>query len=173
MKKVLVIAFTIFCSLLPSYAQSRISTTNWKTCSTAQYSIKYPSNWERSINGTQVIFMQHRINDYDFMPSVNIIVENRKRTESTYYLAQGTYDKMKNLGITVGSASINSVSVAGLSGHSWSCNIMMNGFNLYEIQYIIKKSDNTTFIISAMVETNKKSTQLKIVDTMLSTLSIN
>lgn len=148
------------------------TTSNWPSYNGGSYSIKYPNNWEASSRGNQLILMQKRTNDDDFMPNINIIVSTTKRTESTRDLATIAYNQVKNTGITTGSVSIESATLAGLSGHSWTTAVTMEGFRLLEKQYIVKKSDNTTYIVSIMIEQSKKSSQLNTANTILGTLSI-
>ena len=148
------------------------STSNWRSYNGGVYTIKYPTNWEASSRENQLILMQKRTNDYDFMPNINIIVSRQKRTESTRDLATIAYNQVKNTGITTGSVSIEGATLAGLSGHTWSTAVTMEGFKLFEKQYIVKKADNTTYIVSIMVDQSKKSSQLSLANTILGTLSI-
>lgn len=148
------------------------TTSNWRSYNGGVYTIKYPANWEASSRENQLILIQKRTNDYEFMPNINIIVSRQKRTESTSDLATIAYNQVKNTGITTGSVSIESATLAGLSGHTWSTAVTMQGFKLFEKQYIVKKADNTTYIVSIMVDQSKKPSQLNLANTILGTLSI-
>lgn len=172
MKRFIFSFLLIVVSIVPVFSQSSTSTTNWKKYDDGAYSIKYPNNWEATKRGNQLILMQKRTNDYEFMPSVNIIIAAQKRTESTRYLAEGAYNQVKATGITSGNVSYETITLAGLSGYSWATPVSMQGFRLYDKQYIVKKSDNTTFIVSYMIEESKRSPQLKVINAILSTLII-
>lgn len=172
MRRYLFFFFFVAISTVSVLAQSNINMSNWKKYDDGTYSIKYPNNWEATKRGDQLILMQKRTNDYEFTPSVNIIIAAQKRTEKPRYLAEAAYKQVKSTGITIGNASYETTTLAGLSGCSWATSVSMQGFKLYDKQYIVKKNDNTTFIVSYMIEESKRFSQSKVVNDILSTLII-
>ena len=111
--------------------------------------------------------MEGQKNDYDFRPNINIIVSNKKWRESTAYLAEQTSQNNRRLIRSYKQLSTSNDVVLG------KCSFSVQGYQLKADQYIVKRTDNTTFIITATMENCKYSEQNKLVQSILKSLIIN
>ena len=145
-----------------------------------KFSITYPSTWEKVQQdveaGTKttisIQIMEKRKDDYSFSPNINIIVSKDKRIESTGYLAEISHKQLINANIDCELIGIYNCSLGGHSGSLLKQNLVLNGFKILQHQYIIKKEDNTTFIITAAMDYDKYKTQETIIDEILSSFII-
>lgn len=153
-----------------------------KQFSNKYFSIKYPSSWQivqeenQATNNTAVSLqiMEKQKNEYDFRPNINIIVSNKKWIESTAYLAEQT---SRNNSITIPNykqlAIFNNASLGKCKGNLLWYSFSIQGYYLSGKQYIVKKSDNTTFIITATMDSDKYNEQITTIQDILRSLIIN
>lgn len=161
---------------------SQQSTILDKQFSNKYFSIKYPSSWQivqeenQATNNATVSLqiMEKQKNEYDFRPNINIIVSNKKWSESTAYLAEQT---SRNNSITIPNykqlAIFNNTSLGKCKGNLLWYSFTIQGYHLRGNQYIVKKSDNTTFIITATMDSSKYNEQITMVHDILESLFIN
>lgn len=161
---------------------SQQSTILDKQFSNKYFSIKYPSSWQivqeenQATNNTAVSLqiMEKQKNEYDFRPNINIIVSNKKWSESTAYLTEQTSHNNK---IAIPDykqlAIFNNVSLGKCKGSLLWYSFTVQGYSLRGNQYIVKKSDNTTFIITATMDGSKYNKQTKTIHDILESLIIN
>lgn len=153
-----------------------------KNFSNEYFSIKYPSSWqiiqeEKQVTNNTAIslqIMEIQKNDYDFRPNINIIVSNKKWKESTAYLAEQTSQNNKRLIPSYSQLSIsNNIVLAKCRGSllQYSCSIQ--DYQLEVNQYIVKKTDNTTFIITVTLDGLKYAEQMTVAQSILKSLIIN
>lgn len=153
-----------------------------KQFSNKYFSIKYPSSWQivqeenQATNNTAVSLqiMEKQKNEYDFRPNINIIVSNKKWSESTAYLTEQT---SHNNRIAIPDykqlAIFNNASLGKCKGSLLWYSFTIQGYYLRGSQYIVKKSDNTTFIITATMDSDKYNEQTKTIHDILESLIIN
>lgn len=128
--------------------------------SNTKFSIRYPSNWEivqenaRATDNTSIAvqIMQRGTNDYDFRPNVNIIVSKDKHTEATATLARISYNQVKELGFATNFIDIHECQINGKKGSVAEYIASVDGYKLHIYQYIVKKKDNSTFIITMTLD---------------------
>ena len=148
--------------------------------SSDKFSITYPSTWEKVQQnvdtGTKttisIQIMEKRKDDYSFSPNINIIVSKDKRTESTDYLAEISHKQLTNANIDCDLIGIYNRSLGGYNGSLLKQTLVLKGFKILQYQYIIKKMDNTTFIITASMDYNNYEIQETTIDEILSSLII-
>ena len=116
--------------------------------------------------------MEKRKDDYSFSPNINIIVSKDKRTESTDYLAEISHKQLTNANIDCDLIGIYNRSLGGYNGSLLKQTLVLKGFKILQYQYIIKKMDNTTFIITASMDYNNYEIQETTIDEILSSLII-
>lgn len=145
------------------------------------FSIKYPTTWQivqddnHVTNNTNVSvqIMEKLKNDYNFRPNINIIVSKKKWTEPTSYLAQNTIAQNKQI---MNSYKLleqsNNISISNCQGSLIDYTFNIQGYKLHGIQYIVKKKDNTTFIITVTSDAAKHSKQKVIADAMINSLKL-
>lgn len=152
-----------------------------KSYSSSKFSLKYPSSWQivqddECATANTVISLQimaKQINDFDFRPNINIIVSRYKRTESTNQLALGSYKSMVNAGINIRLVKQPSpITISGLSGSVIEYVMYIEGYPIRGIQYILKKADNTTYIITSSLDNDKLSIQRRISDNIINSIRI-
>lgn len=146
--------------------------------SNSKFSIRYPSNWEVVQENAQVTanttiavqIMQRGTNEYDFRPNVNIIASKYKRTETTASLARVSYNQAKELGFATNLIDIYDCQINGNNGSIAEYIATVDGYKLHIYQYIVKKKDNSTFIITMTLDHNnlrvQKSLSHQIVDSI-------
>ncbi len=153
-----------------------------KQFSNKYFSIKYPSSWQiiqeenQVTNNTAISLqiMERQKNDYDFRPNINIIVSNKKWRESTAYLAEQTSQNNRRLIRSYKQLSTsNDVVLGKCRGSLLQYSFSVQGYQLKADQYIVKRTDNTTFIITVTIENCKYSEQNKLVQSILKSLIIN
>ena len=136
--------------------------------------MNYPSNWEivnedantvRDID-ISVQVMQKRTNDTDFLPNVNIIKSPQKRTEPALELARITLNQLMQV-VSIEDVTSDAVEVSGCKGVIVTYKAELQGFPLEWYQYIVKKTDNTTYTITCTIDQTKRSTQKPIVDAIV------
>ena len=146
-----------------------------KIYSNAFFSINYPSSWmivqddnQITTNTTiSVQIMEKKITDVDFRPNINIIVSSRKWKESTSDLASQSSKNNKQQIPQYKKLGIGETHISNNKGSLLEYTCIIQGYKLHGNQYIIKKSDNTTFIITATTDESKHREQMKIVDAIL------
>lgn len=151
-----------------------------KQYSNKYFSIKYPSSWQVVQDDNQVTantsisvqIMQIAENDYDFSPNINIIVSSKKWQESTEYLAQQSANSSKEALSTYNKIGISNTYIDNCKGSLLEYSLSISGYKLYGNQYIVKKSDNTTFTITATTDYNKHSMQIVEVVAILKSIHI-
>lgn len=145
------------------------------------FSIKYPSSWhiiqdeQRATKNTTVSLqiMEKQKNEYDFCPNINIIVSNKRWSQSTSWLVEQTSINNQHLIPSYRTLSINNnVYLSNYKGSVLRYTFSMQEYNLNGDQYIIKKPDNTTFIITATTDSNKYQEQIKLIQSILYSLII-
>lgn len=148
--------------------------------SSDKFSITYPSTWEKVQQdveaGTKttisIQIMEKRKDDYSFSPNINIIVSKDKRIESTDYLAEISHKQLINAGIKCELISIENCKLSNFEGSICKQIVILNGFEILQYQYIIKKQDNTTFIITAAMDNSNYESQEDTIKEILSSLII-
>lgn len=152
-----------------------------KQYSNKYFSLKYPTSWQivqednqvTSKTNISVQIMEKQKNDYDFSPNINIIVSSKRWKEPTSYLAEQTiYQNRKLLDSYHMIRQKNDIIINNCKGSSIEYTFNMQGYILRGIQYIVKKQDNTTFIITATVDDNKETKQNDIINNIINTLII-
>lgn len=152
-----------------------------KEYSNKYFSLRYPSLWQivqddNHLTETTVIslqIMQKQLNDYDFRPNINIIVSATKWTEPTSYLARQTADNNKRVIPNYVVIDMrNDVKIDGCNGTLLSSRIEYQGFKMRSDQYIVKKADNTTFIITATTDNAKYQKQSAVIKKILDSMVI-
>lgn len=117
--------------------------------------------------------MAKQINDYDFRPNVNIIISKEKREESTNQLALMTYKGLVKSGIQSKVVKLpSSITISGLKGSVVEYVMELNGYSIRGIQYVLKKTDNTTYIITSSIDNGKVNSQRKINDLIINSIKI-
>ncbi len=151
-----------------------------KQYSNSYFSIHYPSSWQVVQDENQatakttiaVQIMQKRTNDVDFCPNVNIIISGRKWSESTATLASQTAINNKKVVHSFKKVRISDTKISGYRGSLLEYTCPIDGYNLRGRQYIVKKPDNTTFIITATTDNKKDTEQVKVVKSILNSIVI-
>lgn len=144
------------------------------------FSLKYPSTWQIVQDNNQatatttisVQIMEKKKNDVDFRPNINIIVSATKWTEPASYLAQQTSQNNRKVVSTYKQLSISDTEISGCKGSLLSSSMYLQGYSMRSDQYIVKKSDNTTFIITATTDSNKYQSQMAVINEILKSLVI-
>ncbi|WP_297066899.1 PsbP-related protein [uncultured Duncaniella sp.] len=148
--------------------------------SNSKFSIRYPSNWEvvqenaqATVNTTIAVqIMQKVTNEYDFRPNVNIIVSKDKRTETTASLARVSYNQASKLGFTTNLIGIRDCQVNGKNGSIAEYIATVEGYKLHIYQYIVKKKDNSTFVITMTLDHNNLGTQKSLSQQIIDSIKI-
>lgn len=149
----------------------------WQKYNGETFSISYPSSWEKEIENystsigevnINLIIMQKSSSPYDFRPNINIIT-GQKRSESTYELA--LISKRQNSTFATVYPPV-SVIVCGLPAHRIDYTFSYQGFSMFGRQYIVKKIDNSVYIITLTVDKNKMQTQLPVAESIFKTFRI-
>ena len=160
---------------------SNSTPSNLKLFSNQNFSIQYPNSWEIVAENKKVTeqttvsvqIMEKQKNDYDFRPNINIIVSSKKIAESTSTLVDATIAQNKKVFPTYRLINKNdNISLSGCKGSRVEYSMTVQGYKIQSIQYVIKKSDNTTFTITATLDANKYNEQKTIITTMCNSLKI-
>lgn len=145
------------------------------------FSIKYPTTWQivqddNQVTGNTTVsvqIMEKLKNDHDFRPNINIIVSKKKWSEPTSYLAQNTIAQNKQIMDSYHLLEQNDdIYINNCQGSVIDYTFNIQGYKLHGIQYIVKKKDNTTFIITATTDAARHSKQKVIANTMINSLKI-
>lgn len=150
-----------------------------KLYSNSYFHLRFPDSWEIVQENNQVTnktnisvqIMEKRVNEYDFRPNINVIVSSRKWKEPTSYLAQQTINQ--NQQVLDGYHLIrkkDNIVLSKCNGSSIQYTFEVQGYTLHGIQYIIKKQDNTTFIVTGTADNTKE--QQNIIDSIIKTITI-
>ena len=152
-----------------------------KQYSNNYFSIKYPNSWQivkddnKVTNSTSVSvqIMEKQKNNHDFRPNINIIVSDKKRIESAITLANITISQHKQVmpAYQLLNKDVN-VILSNCKGCKIEQQFSIQGYKLQNIQYTVKKKDNTTYIITATMDANKYSTQISILNQIINSLII-
>jgi (2Fe-2S) ferredoxin len=152
-----------------------------KQYSNEYFSIKYPTTWQivqddNQVTGNTTVsvqIMEKLKNDHDFRPNINIIVSKKKWSEPTSYLAQNTIAQNKQIMDSYHLLEQNDdIYINNCQGSVIDYTFNIQGYKLHGIQYIVKKKDNTTFIITATTDAARHSKQKVIANTMINSLKI-
>jgi len=151
-----------------------------KQYSNAYFSLNYPSSWQIVQDDNQatantaiaVQIMEKQSNNIDFRPNVNVIVSSKKWTESTSYLAKQSSQNNRQIVSTYRQIGIYDKQIGNCKGSLLEYTISINGYTLHGRQYIVKKSDNTTFTITATTDERKDKNQMKLVNAILNSIEI-
>lgn len=149
-----------------------------KHYSNAYFSLNYPSDWhiiqeENQMTSNTTIslqIMEEEKNEYDFRPNINIIISPYKFEEPTYVIAQQASKNMEGFFSDYKHLGISSVTIGGYSGSVLETILGMNGYRYRNNQYVVKKRDNTTFIITAASDVAKHKEQMATIDKILKTI---
>lgn len=145
------------------------------------FSIRYPTTWQIVQDDNQVTkyttvsvqIMEKMKKSHDFRPNINIIVSQKKWSEPTSYLAQNTIAQNKQI---MNSYHLleqsDNISISNCPGSLTNYTFYIQGYKLHGIQYIVKKKDNTTFIITSTTDAAKYSKQKVIIDAMINSLKL-
>lgn len=152
-----------------------------KQYSNEYFSIKYPTTWQivqddNQVTGNTTVsvqIMEKLKNDHDFRPNINIIVSKKKWSEPTSYLAQNSTTKnrqiMDNYHLL---AQRDNISISDCKGSLVDYTFSIQGYKLHGMQYIVKKKDNTTFIITATTDAAKHNSQKVTTDEIINSLKL-
>ena len=148
--------------------------------SNAYFSLHYPSSWIQAGNQVQVTentsiavqIMEKKKNDVDFRPNINIIVSNKKWEENTSYLARQTSQNNKRLIPSYKLLGISDTQISGCKGYLLKSTFELQGYTLCSNQYIVKKADNTTFIITITTDNKKHKQQMQLINEILKSIRI-
>ncbi len=148
--------------------------------SNSKFSIRYPSNWDVVQENAQatdnttiaVQIMQRGTNDYDFRPNVNIIASKDKRTETTASLARVSYDQARKIGFATNLIGIHDCQVNGKGRSVAEYIATVEGYKLHIYQYIVKKKDNSTFVITMTLDNNNLGTQKSLSQQIINSIKI-
>lgn len=146
----------------------------------SKFSIRYPSNWDivqenARVNDNTTIavqIMQRGTNDDDFRPNVNIIVLKDKRTETTTLIARVSYNLARKLGFATNLVGIYECQISGLNGSVAEYVATVEGYKLHIYQYIVKKKDNSTFVITMTLDHNNLGTQKSLSQQIIDSIKI-
>ena len=148
--------------------------------SNSKFSIRYPSNWDIVQENAQVTdnttiavqIMKQGTNDFDFRPNVNIIASKDKHTESTASLAIRSYNQARKLGFATSLIGIRDCQVNGKDGSIAEYIATVEGYKLHVYQYIVKKKDNSTFIITMILDHKNLGTQKSLSQQIIDSIKI-
>lgn len=150
-----------------------------KVYTDGKISINYPSSWEIVKQNTKattnttiaVHIMEMNTTDYDFCPNINIIFSKRKWTEPTSQLAIISYNQAKEASFTDSLIGIYDCEISNCKGSVIEYIALVDDFNLHFYQYIVKKKDNTTIIITMTLDQDNLNRQIitaqKIIDSII------
>ena len=145
------------------------------------FSINYPTSWQivqddnKATNRTSISvqIMEKQKNGYDFRPNINIIVSKKKWREPTSYLVKNSVIQSKKIMNTYHLLNQrDDVCINKCNGSLVDYTFNIQGNKLHGIQYIVKKEDNTTFIITATTDAGKHSSQNTIIKSIINSLII-
>jgi hypothetical protein len=162
------------------FGNGSLNTKLDKEYSNKYFSLHYPSSWEIMQEENQVTerttvslqIVEKQKNDYDFRPNINIIIANKKWEESTSYVAEQVSKGYINIFPGYKKLKIMDARIDNCKGSVLQYSYTMQGYFLRSDQYIVKKADNTTYIITAAMDGNKYQQQKAIIQEILNSIKI-
>lgn len=147
--------------------------------SNSDFSLYYPKSWSivqenAKANAHITIAIQvmaQNVKDYEFAPNVNVIVSQDKHSESTDVLARISFKQLKDAGIPCKLIGITPCNLNGCRGSVVEYTAKIQGFTLRILQYIVKKSNNKTFTVTATIDNAKLSTQKNTAQKIVNTFT--
>lgn len=174
--------FTVdFSASCPTKIEGMASSVLEKQYSNKYFNLKYPSSWQIIQDDNQVTnntaislqVMEIQKNNHDFRPNVNIIVSSKKRMESASELTRVTIMQQKQYFKDYRLIrQTNNVVLSKANGCMIEYQFNVQGYLLRGIQYIVKKPDNTTFVITGTMDAYKYDKQLDIIEEIIKSLII-
>lgn len=151
-----------------------------KNYSSDKFSLNYPETWEirlenvLSTSNTAIALqiMEKRKDDYSFAPNINIIVCKTKRIESTNYLAEMSHKQFLSAGFKSDLINIEDCMISGCKASRCKQIVVLEGFEIMQYQYVVKKQDNTTFIITASMDNSDYKEQEHTINGIIESLII-
>lgn len=148
--------------------------------SSDKFSITYPPTWKKVLQNNSVgsnttisLKIEENLNDENKpVSSINIIISNKKWNEPTSYLAKKSHEEIKKYDYKCNFISIDDCILSGYKGSVLKQTIVLNGFKYLQYQYIVKKEDNTTFIITVDMDNSNYELQENTIKEILSSLII-
>lgn len=146
--------------------------------SNSKFSIRYPSNWDivqenaRATGNTTIAVQIMQQGTNDFRPNVNIIASKDKHTEPTASLARVSYNQARELGFATNLIGIRDCQVNGKDGSVAEYIATVEGYKLHIYQYIVKKKDNSTFVITMTLDQNNLGTQKSLSHQIIDSIKI-
>ena len=147
--------------------------------STEVFCISYPSAWEKAQQNIDSVdteiavrIMEKPKYDYSFSPSIDIVVLKEKRMESIDSLAKISHKQLVDVNSECDLMGVSESSLGGYDGSLLKQTIVSNGCKILQYRYIVKKEDNTTFIITASVDYDNNRSQKAEIDKILSSFVI-
>lgn len=145
------------------------------------FSIEYPKSWEIIQEDAKVsdntiinlIIMQKAFNEVDFRPNINIIMSKNKYIESTSQLAKKSYDQFHRAGYASSLIGIHNCKVGRINGSVVEFIGNIEGYLLHYFQYIVKKHDNTTCVITLTLDHNNLSNQMCLASKIIESIEFN
>lgn len=141
---------------------NRVSPHLPKVYNHSKFSFNYPSQWaifqenSRVTNQTTIAvqIMDQSVNDDEFAPNINVITCRDKHYESTAQLARISFNQIRDAGLSCYLNGITDLTIDGCTSSLADYVYNAQGFSLRVLQYIAKKSDNTTFVITITLDNN-------------------
>lgn len=154
---------------------------NTKLFENNYFSFRYPASWDLvSENGQKidnntpsVVIMEHRKNNYEFCPSVNVILGYRKVNETPYSIAYNSYKVLKDM--FPSAQLIGNVEKAELAGHQAAkvtVEVIMNGVHFRNTQYVIQIRNNIMLALTIGLKVENYIEQQKVANEIVKTLKI-
>lgn len=164
--------------ILSESSKSRILSEEY---SDSRFKIYFPSSWEivqRNAKATAnttiaVQIMEKECNEYDFRPNVNVIFSKERHSEDTSELARLSYNQAKEMGLTKSFIGIKDCKIGQCYGSFVEYIASINGYSLHIYQYIVKKPDSSTIIITATLDQAKIQKQSEIAQDIINSIVIN
>ena len=171
---------SIFILVLSGLSNMDFSPRLDKTYTNKHFSLRYPSSWQIVQEDNQATksaiislqIMEKRKNDVDFCPNINIIVSNKKWEEPTSFIAKQVSESYKNSMTKYKEIRVIEATVGNCCGSVLQYSYTIQGYYLRGDQYILKKEDNTTFIITVTTDGNKYQEQMKVISEILESIEI-
>lgn len=157
-----------------------ISSTLPEKFNHSRFSFNYPSDWaitqqnakatSNSIIAVQI--MDQSVRDDEFASNINVIISDNKYSESSSELARISYNQVKEAGLSCHLNGIKDVKVGGRQSSVTDYTASVQGFRLRVLQYIVKRSDNTTLTITLTLDNNKYSSLKRIATEIINSFTI-
>lgn len=136
----------------------------------SKFAFNYPAEWnivQENIKANPhatiaVQIMDQSVRDNEFAPNINIILSNNKYTESVVQLAKISYNQVKDAGLPCKLNRISDITIGGCNSGFVDYTVNIQNYKLRVLQYIVKKSDNSTITITITLDNNKYSKQKNI-----------